>query len=275
LGDVASTARTETAFLDDPMIAADLSRGTFDFRDMKREPVTVFISLPPGKLKQQAKWLRLVMTAAIKAGMMRPRRPHEPRCLMVFDEAAALGRFDLLADNYAVARGYGVQFLCAFQNIQQLKDCYDKAAGTFLANAGLIASFAPSDMESAKWLSELSGTTTRTVASYSASSSFNGGDSGNNQERSGWSTGDNLTFAQQAFPLFSEHDLRGLPQGCMMLARAGSANVFLTFAPYYSKRNDCAGRFRPNPFIEDVTRRASIAASSPVAADYSIRTPVF
>ncbi len=60
-----------------------------------------------------------------------------------------------------------------------------------------------------------------------------------------------------------------------MLARAGSANVFLTFAPYYSKRNDCAGRFRPNPFIEDVTRRASIAASSPVAADYSIRTPVF
>jgi type IV secretory pathway TraG/TraD family ATPase VirD4 len=239
---------------------------------MKREPVTVFVSLPPGKLQDQSKWLRLVMTAAIKAGMMRPRRPHEPRCLMVFDEAAALGRFDLLAKNYAVARGYGVQFLCAFQNTQQLTDCYGKeGAGTFIANAGLIASFAPNDLESAKWLSELSGTVTRTVASYSASNSFNGGESGNDQARSGWSNGHNLTFSQQSFPLFPVHDLRGLPQGCMVLARAGSADVFLSFAPYYSNRNDCAGRFRPNPFIEDVPRRAAIAAPAPVDVGYSIR----
>jgi len=60
---VLSTAITQTNFLDSPPIARDLAQGTFDFNDMKREIVTVYLILPAFRLHTHRNWLRLMVVS--------------------------------------------------------------------------------------------------------------------------------------------------------------------------------------------------------------------
>ena len=62
---IASAAKIQTEAFDDPEIARDLGRNNFNFADLKREPITVYLILPPDMMARHAKWLRLVLTAAI------------------------------------------------------------------------------------------------------------------------------------------------------------------------------------------------------------------
>jgi len=87
---IASSAKIQTEPFDDPEIANDLSKSGFDFRELKREPITVYLILPSDMMDRHSKWLRLVLTSAIQ-GVMRPRRRGEPRTLFMIDEFYALG----------------------------------------------------------------------------------------------------------------------------------------------------------------------------------------
>ncbi|WP_249362206.1 type IV secretory system conjugative DNA transfer family protein [Pseudomonas aeruginosa] len=66
-GDVISTARTHTAFLDDPRIAAALSRSDFDLSAIKSELMTVFLVMPANRIGPNARFLRLFVGSIIAA----------------------------------------------------------------------------------------------------------------------------------------------------------------------------------------------------------------
>ena len=104
---IVSGAKRHTECFDDPEIADDLARDGFDFHDLKREPVTVYLILPPEMMERHGKWLRLVLTAALQASM-RPREDGEPRILFMLDEFAALGHLKLIETAWALVRGYGI-----------------------------------------------------------------------------------------------------------------------------------------------------------------------
>ena len=61
-----SSAKIQTECFDDPPIAEDLAKRGFDFRELKRKPTTVYLILPPVMMERQSKWLRLVLTSALK-----------------------------------------------------------------------------------------------------------------------------------------------------------------------------------------------------------------
>jgi type IV secretion system protein VirD4 len=107
---VASTVRTQTECFDDYEIAENLAKNDFDFGEIKRQPTTVYLVLPPDQMRRHSGWLRLLLTAALQAAL-RPRQWGEPSILFMMDEFAALGHLEIIENAWAQVPGYGIQMM--------------------------------------------------------------------------------------------------------------------------------------------------------------------
>jgi type IV secretion system protein VirD4 len=153
---ILSTAQTHTDWLDSAPIQRDLSgAGRFDFAAMKERPVTVYLVLPPRYLETHATWLRL-MIAAVLLPLIRSTGGKVP-VLFMLDEFAQLGRLEVIEQNMALMRGYGLKLWPVFQDLAQAQDIYEKRWESFISNAGVLQSFAPQDVTTREYLSKLSG----------------------------------------------------------------------------------------------------------------------
>jgi type IV secretion system protein VirD4 len=220
---IASAAREQTTFMDDDEIADDLASGQVDFREAKRRPVTVYLILPPDQLLRHARWLRLVVTAALNA-IMRPRREGEPRVLFMMDEFPALGHMEIIETTWALVRGYGIQMMPVFQDLSQLRFIYGKRADSFMGMAGAIGNFPPNnDSTTAEWLSNRAGEKTELVMSYNRGQSV-----GRETSRSYGSN-----YSTTKIPRFSHQDLYGMREGTLLLSLSGERDMLKTYAPHY------------------------------------------
>jgi type IV secretory pathway TraG/TraD family ATPase VirD4 len=175
---VHSTALRHTAFLDDPRIAAALSRSDFSFSDLKREPMTVYVVMPPDKLAAQTRFMRALVGAALSAITATNDKPRF-NVLFLLDEFAQLGRMPAIEDAISLVRGYGARFWLFVQDLSQLKGVYPRWQ-TFLANSAKQF-YGTADFETAKYVSDMLGQQTiefRTVGDSSSSSMQGGGSSG-------------------------------------------------------------------------------------------------
>jgi type IV secretion system protein VirD4 len=251
---IASTARIQTEPFDDAEIAGDLAKDGFDFRELKREPVTVYLILPPEAMGRHSKWLRLVLTAAIQ-GVLRARRPGEPRTLFMLDEFFALGHLEIISTVWALVRGYGIQIMPVLQDLGQLKKLYPDMWETFIGMAGVVMYFAPNDVTTAEYLSRRAGDTTRKATSTSTSHSTSTGDSGGQSPggiNSGWNKGtsysSNTNTSPVKVPLIAHHNLFGLKPGFCLMTADGVSNITGVYAPAYYQIKQCVGRSRANPY---------------------------
>src|SRR3546814_5730787 len=62
---VLSAAQRHTHFLDSPRMSAVLGRSDFTFADVKAQPTTVYLVLPPDRLATYARWLRLMLAQGL------------------------------------------------------------------------------------------------------------------------------------------------------------------------------------------------------------------
>jgi type IV secretory pathway TraG/TraD family ATPase VirD4 len=86
---VISTARTQTAFLDDPILARNMATSDFSFDDLREggKPTTVYLVLAPDKLATYARWLRLMVSIAIGTVQRGPlEKKREPEQIAVNEE---------------------------------------------------------------------------------------------------------------------------------------------------------------------------------------------
>lgn len=241
VGSIASTAKRHTEPFDDDQIAVDMERDGFDFRVMKQQPVTVYAILPPEMMERHSKWLRLVLSAAMRA-VLRVRKPGEPRVLFMLDEFAALGHLQIIETVWALVRAYGIQIMPVLQDLNQLRGLYKERWETFIGMAGAFTSFTPNDLTTAKWLSERAGDTTRVVAGYHSGS----GESTGGQNSA--SVNEGINWQQVKMPAVNPHDLYGLPTGCMLAAFAGLSHIVPMYAPAYWEIKQCRARARANPY---------------------------
>jgi len=236
---IVSQARTQTAFLDDPVIAECLSGSDFDFADMKRGNITVFLILPAKHLQAKTRWLRLLVTSAIDALTDEPK-PGDSRVLFLLDEFAQLGKLESIEKALALVRGYGVQLWPFVQDLPQLKSVYPDRWESFLATAGIVQFFTPNDNATAKYLSDKCGKKLTSRKSVTDSSASIGG-SGNQGS---------ITHSEQWEPLFNEWDLYGdkFPDSMQMMFVEGLSNViFCGRIPYFSD-SELAPRADPDPY---------------------------
>jgi len=156
LNSVISTALTQTRWLDSRPIKADLAHGTFDYSNLKKNPTTVYLILPPRYLATHSTWLR-VMVTSILLPLLRSVENAKVPVLFMLDEFAQLGQMSVIENNMALMRGYGLKLWPVFQDLAQAQSLYNKRWESFIGNAGVLQSFAPQDVTTREYLSKLSG----------------------------------------------------------------------------------------------------------------------
>ncbi len=154
LGGIRRTAKVQTDWLDSAPMIADLEKGAFDFAAVKQTPTTIYLVLPPEYLASHGTWLRLMVTSILRP-LLRSVEGTAVPVLFMLDEFAQLGKMEIIEDNYALMRGYGVKLWTIFQDLNQAKVLYRDRWESFVSNAGMVQSFAPQDMTTRKYLSDL------------------------------------------------------------------------------------------------------------------------
>jgi type IV secretory pathway TraG/TraD family ATPase VirD4 len=153
-GSVLSTAVRHTAWLDDPRLCAALMRSDFSLRDLKRRRMTVYLAIPPDRLRACLGFVRGFIGLALNAISSTPGTP-EARVAFFLDEFGQLGRIDALVDNITLLRGYGAQLWLFVQDLSQLKSVYPRWQ-SFLANT-TQQYFGTADYDTARYISDALG----------------------------------------------------------------------------------------------------------------------
>ncbi len=149
-GSVLSTAQRHTAWLDDPRLCAALSGSDFSLHDLKRRPMTVYLAIPPDRLRASLGFVRGFIGLALHVMTAVPGRPSH-RVAFFLDEFGQLGRLDALVDGLTLMRGYGVQLWLFVQDLSQLKAVYPRWQ-SFLANTSQQY-FGTADYDTAHYIS--------------------------------------------------------------------------------------------------------------------------
>ena len=127
-------------------VMQSLEKSTLKLKDVVNgKPLTVYMIIPSSKLHSHRALLRLWFTTIIIAIQSRKVRPAESTLLLI-DECAQLGKFELLQTVVTLCRGYGVQPWLFFQSLFQLKENYGESWRTFVDNAGAIQAFGFANM---------------------------------------------------------------------------------------------------------------------------------
>src|SRR5208282_3976585 len=200
-------------------------------------PTTVYLILPPDMMKRHAKWLRLVLTAAIQA-VMSPRERGAPKVLFMLDEFFALGHLEIMETVWALTRGYGVQMMPILQSVEQLEKLYPNLHNTFIGMAGAILSFAPNDLPTAEWISKRGGDTTGFTINYSTGNNFGTGWSpGGSSQNTG--RNDGFSSSPVKVPLFPAHRVFGWPEGFALISLDGVSSLVPAYIPAYHEIDQC------------------------------------
>jgi type IV secretion system protein VirD4 len=85
--------------------------------------------------------------------------PHRHRLLMMIDEFPSYGKLEVFQEALAYIAAYGIKAYLIMQDIKQLWAAYGRDE-TIISHLHIRAAFAPNNLETAEWLSKMTGTTT-------------------------------------------------------------------------------------------------------------------
>lgn len=157
-GSVLSSARTQTQWLESPVMERMLTEANFDIGDLKRTNMTIYLCLPASRMATHTRWLRLMILLALNV-MERDKHDAEFPVLFVLDEFPTLGYMEAIETAAGLMAGYGVKLWPIVQNLGQLQRHYRSSWQTFVANAGVVTAFSVSDKETLDVLSGYLGQT--------------------------------------------------------------------------------------------------------------------
>ncbi|EJU09649.1 conjugal transfer protein TraG [Sphingomonas sp. LH128] len=225
---VLSAAQRHTHFLDSPRMTAVLGHSDFTFADVKAKATTVYLVLPPDRLATYARWLRLMLAQGLTDLARAPASAERP-VLFLLDEFAALGRLEPVERAMGLMAGYGIQLWPILQDVHQLRALYERRAGTFLSNAGVLQIFGVNDHDSAKLVSDLLGQ--ETVVFETMSRAIDAEETG-------------ISFGSQHVgrPLLTPDEVRTLREDLQLLFLSGQRPIVAAKLRYYADR-EFAGRF--------------------------------
>ena len=169
-----SIRKTFTSRLDlwlNPMLDAATSSNDFDLRELRRQPISIYVGVNPDDLHRLRPVLNLFFQQAI--GLQTRELPeHNPALkypvMLLLDEFTALGRIPILAESISYLPGYNVRVVLVIQTPAQLRDVYGaNAAETMLKSLAARIVFAPKDFFDAREISDELGFVTVKVKSVS------------------------------------------------------------------------------------------------------------
>jgi type IV secretion system protein VirD4 len=154
---VLSTVNSYLKAFNTERVLSTLDDSSFLLNDiMLGKPISIYIIIPPDKLKSHKALLRLWIGIIMKAITSRKVIPKD-RTLLVIDECAQLGNFPFLESAITLCRGYGLQTWTFWQDLSQLKQLYEVGWPTMVNNCGILQCFGANNFHVAVQLAELIG----------------------------------------------------------------------------------------------------------------------
>jgi type IV secretion system protein VirD4 len=147
-----------------PVIDKATSGSDFDFRDLRRKKVALYVHVPASEVKQAGFLLNLFFSQLINENVKElpednPDLKHQ--CLLLLDECTAMGKVEILAKGVGFMAGYNMRLVLIIQDKTQLESTYGKEdAHNILSNMGVVVYFTPSDTKEAEEYSKMIGTDT-------------------------------------------------------------------------------------------------------------------
>ncbi|KTD47885.1 vir protein [Legionella quinlivanii] len=156
---------------DDPFIDAATSANDFDFKDLRRKKMTIYVGFSDDDMERLAPLLTLFWQQLISA-MIReiPNPKKEPYPLLcLIDEFSSLGRIERLRRSLKLLREYRVRCILMFQYIAQTYEKYSQDEAKAFTNIKTKVAFTTEDLGDAEFISKMLGTKTQRVANESTS----------------------------------------------------------------------------------------------------------
>ncbi len=225
---------TAHGWMDSPAFAEALSGSTFSARSLFERRMTVYIVVPGHRAIESQPFVRTLLTAIIFAAFEAGADIHRPPVRFYLDEAATLGKLDLLMTLYTQGRKFGLRSVSFFQSVAQVAEITgspDKVQ-TFRANMGGEL-FKAKDFQTAKEVSDWIGQTTVQAVSTSWQQGTNSGWSNSkgsqasNSRSGGWSESTSTTVSETGVSLIRPEEILQLREREALFVSAGGPPIKL------------------------------------------------
>lgn len=229
-----SIRKTFTSRLDlfaNPLIDRATSTNHFDLRNLRKEPISIYLGINPGDLHLLQPLQNLFIEQALSL-QTRELPEHNPaltlQLLCLLDEVAALGRVPILAQSVAYLPGYNVRLFLVVQAFSQLREIYGQQnAETMMKSLAARIIYAPKDIPEANEISQELGFTTVKARSRSTPA-MNFSDK---SHRSG-----SVNISEQRRPLLLPQELKELGRDREIIFYEGVRPILATKNRYYRDR---------------------------------------
>ena len=168
-GSVLSSAKTYLGLFHDPLVAQNTRKSDFRMLDLMDHPrpVSLYIVTRGSDKERHRPLVRLLLTMMTRTLMGvpltfkdgQPVLPHRHRLLLMLDEFPSLRRIAAIEDALPKCAGYGIKCFLAAQDREQMFDAYGEHQ-TITGNCHIRIIYAPNERETARWVSDMIGTTT-------------------------------------------------------------------------------------------------------------------
>ena len=179
-GSVLLSFNSPLAIYGDETVAHAVSGNDFDFRDLRRKGMSLFVGVQPPNKKRFQGLLNLFFEQLINENTrVLPELDNSltHQCLLLLDEFPAIGRVNQIKESIGFTRQYNLRYLFIYQDKSQLEDkaLYSKeGADNIIENLSLEVIYPPKKVNSrVKEICETLGTKTVQVSSKSRTSGKN------------------------------------------------------------------------------------------------------
>ncbi|MGR5170685.1 type IV secretory system conjugative DNA transfer family protein [Vibrio owensii] len=162
---VESNLLSPLAIFSDRVTAAAVSGSDFDFRQLRKKRMTIYVGCQPANLKNFGKLFNLFFEQLISENT-RTLPEHDAtlkyQCLGLLDEFTALGRVKQIEKAISYTAGYNLRFLTIYQDEGQLEEVYGREnAKNIRKNHGVKVVYPPKEVDdNVRRLSDTLGTKT-------------------------------------------------------------------------------------------------------------------
>lgn len=177
LSGVVGSAASYLNLYADPVVSKNTSKSEFKIHDLMNsdDPVSLYLIIQPSDKDRLMPLVRLMVNQILRKLVEKmefeggqTKKNYKHKMLLMFDEFTSLGKLDIFQESLAYMAGYGIKAFIIIQDTTQLHNAYGKDEA-ITSNCHIKIAFAPNKIETADWLSKMTGTTTITKSMITTS----------------------------------------------------------------------------------------------------------
>jgi type IV secretion system protein VirD4 len=241
-GSILSTFHAVLTMWADETVDAAMADNSFDLRDLRRKPTTVYLHVPANRRGTARLLINLFFSQLIEIST-ETTPDKDPslklQVLLMLDEFPSLGKVSAISNSIAYLAGYNLRLLTIAQSHSQLVEIYgEHMAQNFVANHGLQILYTPRELRDSEEYSKRLGTADFQTRSKSRSHSYG--------KSSSSSSGSNESV--QARALMLPQEFRAMPFEKEVIDLEGVRPIDAEKIIYW-KDERFAGRVQPPPVV--------------------------